>query len=938
MSSDEGFWSSIKRAWREGLANGARPRSAVSGSNLASAFSGGTQSAEVRDTARLMSETRSLIARTPFGTEDPVHQVAYAIVMAAFERTEVTPSIPLGRALYGSVCEVLRRDGLVIPVPEIGDLGTIGIDEGVAIRNRLHRQIKFLRAHERRKPVLEGKLILILCAVIEALPPTVYGVEEEDDEGNATPPLGVPLADLCAQPAFLFEQIMATAVDDDVVAAELFEPIRERIDFNLMKASGYEPPWPERMKLIPPTAYRDQTPSVLLEKYLTGTGFDQMFRRDLPFEVPFIARFEHTHIVGGTGHGKTQLMQRMILGDLIAAKENTRGIIVIDSQGDMLKTLSRSELFGEDSALRDQVVLIDPTDIEFPVALNMFDAGISDASLRPVDRERILHQTIELYEYFFGALLGAELTARQGIVFKYLARLMLEIPGATIHTLRELMEDGEPFRKYMRKLPPTARSFFETRFFDRSFNETKKQVLTRLWGVLSNAVFDRMFSHPKSTIDLFSMMQDGKIILINTAKELLGSEGASILGRFFIALIARSALRRATVPAHERTPCFVYIDEAADYFDDTVGDLLNQARKYKVGMVLAHQNLAQLTPSLRASVASSTAIKFAGGVSAGDADEIAAEMRAEADFVQGMRKRKDATEFACFVRNVTPQALKVSVPLGVVERLGTQGTGEYQDLVDANRSRYCVSLEELERRMEEGNADEAPTPSQPAPRRFEPAPEATPSPRAQPTAAPEPQEAPEPIPVPASAKAPAAAPMPKRPKKRAPAEEIAPGRGGREHKYLQHLVKGLADRAGFKTEIEATILDGDGRVDVLIERGERRIACEISVTTSRDHELQNIEKCIAAGFTEIVLISADPKHLATMEKFVSRQLEDEKRALVRFVAPEEFAELLGGSLPPAEKPETVIGGRKVRVSRATVSPDEAEARRKAIARVLTKDP
>src|SRR5207253_2564854 len=138
---------------------------------------------------------------------------------------------------------------------------------------------------------------------------------------------------------------------------------------------------------------------------------------------------------------------------------------------------------------------------------------------------------------------------------------------------------------------------------------------------------------------------------------LLKDEGASILGRFFIALIAQAAMRRATIPAHERRPCFVYIDEAADYFDDRIGSLLNQARKYKVGMTLAHQNLDQLSSSLRASFFSSTSIKFAGGVSNKDAAAFAAEMHGDAEFIQAQRKRKNRTSFACFVRNITPQPL-----------------------------------------------------------------------------------------------------------------------------------------------------------------------------------------------------------------------------------------------------------------------------------------
>ncbi|MEI9899156.1 MAG: hypothetical protein WDN31_02425 [Hyphomicrobium sp.] len=81
--------------------------------------------------------------------------------------------------------------------------------------------------------------------------------------------------------------------------------------------------------------------------------------------------------------------------------------------------------------------------MEFPPSLNLFDAHAGRlAGYGPADQERALNGLIELYETFFGALLGAELTQKQGVIFRYLARLMLAIPGATIHTLMQLMEDA----------------------------------------------------------------------------------------------------------------------------------------------------------------------------------------------------------------------------------------------------------------------------------------------------------------------------------------------------------------------------------------------------------------------------------------------------------------------------------------------------------------
>ena len=98
---------------------------------------------------------------------------------------------------------------------------------------------------------------------------------------------------------------------------------------------------------------------------------------------------------------------------------------------------------------------------------------------------------------------------------------MLIIPGATIHTLMKVMENGRDFQAYIDRLDGSARYFFETEFFAPSFAATRKQVLRRLWGVLSTPAFERMFTQPQNKLDVFEAMNERKIILVSTAKDLL---------------------------------------------------------------------------------------------------------------------------------------------------------------------------------------------------------------------------------------------------------------------------------------------------------------------------------------------------------------------------------------------------------------------------------
>jgi hypothetical protein len=181
---------------------------------------------------------------------------------------------------------------------------------------------------------------------------------------------------------------------------------------------------------------------------------------------------------------------------------------------------------------------------------------------------------------------------------------------------------------------------------------------------------------------------------------------AQTLGLFFIALIGQATQERAAVPEERRRATFVYIDEAQNYFDEGMEQLLNQARKYRVGLVLAHQNLGQFEPRLQAAVMASTAIKLAGGVSARDATAMAREMRCEPEFLQDMRKRPTHTEFACFIRNVTPCPVKLSVPFGQMEGRPRMSGTALQQLLAENARHYCTGSSEPPRHAPEPDAEE----------------------------------------------------------------------------------------------------------------------------------------------------------------------------------------------------------------------------------------
>lgn len=154
---------------------------------------------------------------------------------------------------------------------------------------------------------------------------------------------------------------------------------------------------------------------------------------------------------------------------------------------------------------------------------------------------------------------------------------------------------------------------------------------------------------------------------------------------------------------------------------------------------------------------------------------------------------------------------------------------------------------------------------------------------------------------------------------------------------MRGISKELAEEREFKASIEETILDGVGRVDVHLSRGERKIAVEISVTTGKDWELQNVEKCLGAGYEEILVVSTNARHLKSLARFIPENLDEAVRSKVQFLSPEDFIEYLDQDAPATSATtESTVRGYKVKVTRQALSPADIAERRSAVAQVIAR--
>lgn len=399
-----------------------------------------------------------------------------------------------------------------------------------------------------------------------------------------------------------------------------------------------------------------------------NTPFWDVLRLRRYYPLPQKQLTEHGAIFAPAGAGKTQLLQYLF--DNILNFYPDMSLWVFDSHGDMLKTISRLRCFNPDNGeYKDRLIIIDPED-ETPPQLNLLHMGGDEAS---IDR---------LFLYMFTAI-DNSLTPQQSTTVTYLMRLVKLIPGATIETVLDVLEDRaktintSPYAKYYALLDDRAQSFFSNHFFSQGpMVITKNSIARRIYALLANKTFTSMFAAKENTFDPDVVIKKNKIVLINTSKRLLG-DGSAVLGRFFIAQALSAAYRR---PENDRNPCLLMIDEAAEYFDYQTEAILSEARKFGLGMLSASQYLGQLDTDVRQAIFGNCSMLFSGPVGAQDANALAREMNTSPEFLRALSKGDGFTQFAVSLRPQTKRAIQITVPLGYLEAQPRMTDEQYRRL------------------------------------------------------------------------------------------------------------------------------------------------------------------------------------------------------------------------------------------------------------------
>jgi hypothetical protein len=586
-----------------------------------------------------------------------------------------------------------------------------------------------------------------------------------------------------------------------------------------------------------------------------------------PVSLTQESRFSHTWLIGATGTGKSTVLAQMIVSDIDAG----HGVAVFDPHGDLIDdVLARVPV-----SRTDDVILVDPADTERPVAFNVLRAESEvEKTLVSSDLVSILRR--------FATSWGDSMTT---VLSESVAALLSHPQGGTLGDVKRFVVD-QGFRKgVLTEVPdPDIRRFWEVEY-PRIGERSVGPLLSRLDQFLRMKLMRNVLDQGDAKLDVSRVMKEGRILLCRLSKGQIGAENAHLLGSLLLAKVSEVALMRQGERKEDRRPFFVYVDECHHFVSPSLESLLTETRKYNVGLTLAHQTLAQLdaSPSLESALCACAHTRIAFRVGDEDAKKVAGGF---AHFDDDTLLSLGRGEAIVRIGSATSDCNLATTPLPPAP-----DDGRVEAIRDASRLRYGTvpTLPSIE------PSPPPPVPAPPVPAKVE-------------TPRPEPPVRTRPAPPPRS-----------------------PGRGGERHKYLQHLVKRLAEERGFRATLEAPA--GDGQVDVLLERDQLKIGVEISVSTDGAHEAENLRKCVAAGFTHVVCLVSEKKVRTHLAEIAASEFS-ERAVLV--AEPENAVAVLESLGTPAPTQETVVRGYKVKVSRQALSPLDAGAKRAALAALVAK--
>jgi len=318
-------------------------------------------------------------------------------------------------------------------------------------------------------------------------------------------------------------------------------------------------------------------------------------------------RSRHIYIIGQTGSGKTGTLELLALSDIF----HGHGYAIIDPHGDFAVDNMR---FIPGSRLTD-VVYFNPADTAFPLGFNPLEI------INQSQKTNISSEVVGVLKRMFGEVSWGP---RLEYILRYTILALLDRPTTTMLDITRMLTDKK-FRDETLSYCTDAvvSNFWRVEFAswnDKFVAEAIAPVLNKVGAFTANPIIRNIIGQPKSTFDIRKIMDEGKILIVNLSKGLIGEDNASILGAFIVTKIQLASMSRSDIERIEdRRPFYLYVDEFQNFATDSFATILSEARKYGLNLTVANQYISQMSETVRDAVFGNVGTMISFRVSADDA-------------------------------------------------------------------------------------------------------------------------------------------------------------------------------------------------------------------------------------------------------------------------------------------------------------------------------
>ena len=331
------------------------------------------------------------------------------------------------------------------------------------------------------------------------------------------------------------------------------------------------------------------------------------------FGIRQLDRYSHLYIIGKTGTGKSTLLKTMLAQDIEAGV----GCALFDPHGDLASQV-RTNIPSEHE---QNLIYLDAADPSLGWRFNPF------ANIHLESRALAAAGLVEVFKKLWPDDWGPRLEH----LLRNVVYTLLESPGSSLADVPSLLSDRTYRSSVVASLQNSVvRAFWQEEFerYSPAFRAVIVAPLqNKIGALLTDPTLRRILTEPGEVLDLRRIIDTGKILLVNLDKGRIGEGPSAILGSFLLSHIAVSAIARSEQPEQKRQPYFVFLDEFQTFTTLSIASMLSELRKYRVGLILAHQHLSQLDPAIQDAVFGNVGTIVSFRVGAADAAYLAREFQ-----------------------------------------------------------------------------------------------------------------------------------------------------------------------------------------------------------------------------------------------------------------------------------------------------------------------